>query len=442
MRILAVTSAAPPHAFGGADVYAHDLARALAREHDVHVFARAPLGPGEKVVTPADAGLPYTAFASGYAGGDRVARIEAAFSALLDRHEPEIVHVHQLAHLSWNLPRLAAAHGATVVLTLHDHWTICQRTFLVDARWQPCGGPSPSRCWSCLSRVPDFTPRSGMFARATGLDARGLLASIPPRQRSRQRHIREMLQHVALMISPSHHLKANIVRHLGLREDDVVVCPFGITPVGATSPRDQERSDVTPPQPADSASSRDRRLRVGYVGAVSFHKGVHVLLDAFAAGVDADLVVFGRVALDFDAARGAELRARASVHGSVDAAARAAMYEAMDVLVLPSVCHENFPLVIREAFTAGVPVVASDLAGMAEGVRHGVDGLLFRPGDAADLRRTLQMLVDDRSLLSRLRAGAPPVKTLDAHATEMVTLFERVRRGHGTTPHTPVMIAP
>ena len=420
MRILAVTSAAPPHAFGGADVYAHDLARALARGHDVHLFARAPLDPGETVVTRADAGLPYTAFASGYAGRDRAARIEAAFSALLERHEPEIVHVHQLAHLSWNLPRLAAARGATVVLTLHDHWTICQRTFLVDTRWQPCAGPSPSRCWSCLSRVPDFAPRSGMFSRATGLDARALLASVPPRQRSRERRIREMLRHVSLMVSPSHHLRANLVRHLGLHEDEIVVCPFGITPVGPTSPR-------------------DRRLRVGYVGAVSFHKGVHVLLDAFASGIDADLDVFGRVAPDFDAARGADLRARATVHSSVNAASRAAMYAAMDVLVLPSVCHENFPLVIREAFTAGVPVVASDLAGMAEAVRHGVDGLLFRPGDAADLRRTLQMLVDDRSLLSRLRASTPPVKTLDTHATEMVALFERARRGQATAPSTPVM---
>ena len=54
----------------------------------------------------------------------------------------------------------------------------------------------------------------------------------------------------------------------------------------------------------------------------------------------------------------------------------------VDVLVLPSVWLENSPLVIKEAFAAGVPVVTSDLGGMAELVRRDVDGLLFEPGNA------------------------------------------------------------
>ena len=429
MRILAVTGSAPPHGFGGSDVHAHALARELTRAHDVHLFARAPLEAGVVVATRTDGVLPYTAFASGYAGRDRVARIDAAFCEVLDRHRPDVVHVHHLANLSWSLPRLAAARGAAVVFTLHDYWAICQRTFLVDDRWQPCSGPSPLRCWACLSRVPAFVRREGVLARATGLDARRLLASVPVRLRGRRRRIREVFRHADLLVSPSRHLRAGLLRHLDLDPDDIVVCPFGIEPVGAAPARE--------PAPG-------RRLRVGFVGAVSFHKGVHVLLDAFAGGLDAELVVFGRVAPAFEAARGEELRARASVRGAVDAASRATMYAAMDVLVLPSVCHENAPLVIAEAFTAGVPVVASDLAGMAEAIRHGVDGLLFRPGDAAGLRRSLQTLVDDPALLARLRSGAPPVTSLATHAAEMTALFERARRRRGSvhSSASPLAMAP
>jgi glycosyltransferase involved in cell wall biosynthesis len=429
VRVLAVTSSAPPHGFGGSDYHAHDLARELAREHDVHLFARAPLRAGETVASGVERDIPYTAFASGYAGRDRTARLEAAFSALLDRHRPDVVHVHHLGNMPWSIPRLAAARGAAVVLTLHDYWAICQRTFLVDARWRPCAGPAPWRCWACLSRVPARVRPAGLLARATRLDLRRLLATVPARQRLRERRIREMLAHVDLLVSPSRHLRLGLLRTLGLGEDDIVVCPFGIAPVARASAREAE-----PPA----------RLRVGFAGSVGFHKGVHVLLDAFAGGLDAELVVFGRLTPAFAAARGDELRARASLRGAVDVASRAAMYAAMDVLVLPSVCHENFPLVIPEAFTAGVPVVASDLAGMAEAVRHGVDGLLFRPGDAADLRRTLRRLVEDRSLLARLRSGAPAVKSLAAHAAEMAALFEqaRERRRRRAAPSTPLALAP
>lgn len=54
-------------------------------------------------------------------------------------------------------------------------------------------------------------------------------------------------------------------------------------------------------------------------------------------------------------------------------------------LVLPSICYENFPRTIVEAFACGVPVLASRMGAMAELVDDGVTGLLFAPGDARDL---------------------------------------------------------
>ena len=53
----------------------------------------------------------------------------------------------------------------------------------------------------------------------------------------------------------------------------------------------------------------------------------------------------------------------------------------MKVLKQPSVWPENAPFVIKEAFAAGAPVVASDAGGMAELVDHEKSGLLFRQGD-------------------------------------------------------------
>jgi len=54
-------------------------------------------------------------------------------------------------------------------------------------------------------------------------------------------------------------------------------------------------------------------------------------------------------------------------------------------LVAPSVCYENFPLVVVEAFASGTPVIASRHGSFAELVKDGVTGLLFTPGDADEL---------------------------------------------------------
>jgi glycosyltransferase involved in cell wall biosynthesis len=54
-------------------------------------------------------------------------------------------------------------------------------------------------------------------------------------------------------------------------------------------------------------------------------------------------------------------------------------------LIVPSVCYEQLPTTILEAFSCGLPVIASRLGVLTNIVQEGVTGLLFNPGDAADL---------------------------------------------------------
>ncbi|NMB58235.1 MAG: glycosyltransferase family 4 protein, partial [Chloroflexi bacterium] len=60
-------------------------------------------------------------------------------------------------------------------------------------------------------------------------------------------------------------------------------------------------------------------------------------------------------------------------------------YQDARALIVPSLCYEVFGLVLAEAFSVGVPVIASRLGAMAEIVEDGKTGLLFTPGDAEDL---------------------------------------------------------
>ena len=92
----------------------------------------------------------------------------------------------------------------------------------------------------------------------------------------------------------------------------------------------------------------------------------------------------------------------------------------VDVVVVPAVGWESFSIVMREAFACGVPVIASRLGALPEGVRDGENGLLFDAGSSTQLAALLQMLDSDRSRLEALREGI--------RATDWISVQERTTR--------------
>jgi glycosyltransferase involved in cell wall biosynthesis len=84
---------------------------------------------------------------------------------------------------------------------------------------------------------------------------------------------------------------------------------------------------------------------------------------------------------------------------------RAAMARAR-ALVLPSLSYEGFPLVVAEAYAAGLPIIASRLGSLEELVEDGVTGLLARPGDARDLADRLRAAEGDGAGFARMGRAA------------------------------------
>jgi phosphatidylinositol alpha-mannosyltransferase len=149
-------------------------------------------------------------------------------------------------------------------------------------------------------------------------------------------------------------------------------------------------------------------LRIAFVGQVRERKGLPVLLRAFEAlreHVPAELTVIGASAeevhpLLLDGGAGVRVLGRVP-----DERKRAAL-EAADVLCAPSLGGESFGMVLTEAFAAGLPVVASDIAGYRDVVRDGVDGLLVPRGDGAALAEALRGLWLDPDRHAALARGA------------------------------------
>jgi glycosyltransferase involved in cell wall biosynthesis len=78
----------------------------------------------------------------------------------------------------------------------------------------------------------------------------------------------------------------------------------------------------------------------------------------------------------------------------------------IDLFVLPSLFGEGLPMVVLEAMAAGLPVVASDVPGVSEAVRHGEEGLLVPPGNAEQLAQSIAAIIDGQFSWSGLRENA------------------------------------
>jgi len=182
--------------------------------------------------------------------------------------------------------------------------------------------------------------------------------------------------------------------------------------------------DLSAARPTDRSLPRDE-LELLFLGRAEARKGLPVLLRAFealrGAGVAARLTVAGATAEEVEPllldVEGVE------VAGRVDDEAKHRLLGRADLLVAPALGGESFGMVLTEAFAAGTPVVASDIAGYRDVARDGVDSVLVAPADPVALGEALRALALDRE--RRLELGAAARERAErfswAHVAEEVT---------------------
>jgi phosphatidyl-myo-inositol alpha-mannosyltransferase len=152
------------------------------------------------------------------------------------------------------------------------------------------------------------------------------------------------------------------------------------------------------PEAARRAAARPmgEKLKIAFVGQAVERKGLPLLLRAFEAlreHIPTELTVIGPSPEELQPLL---IDARdVRMLGKVDEETKSRELEAADVLCAPSLGGESFGMVLTEAFAAGTPVVASDIAGYRDVVRDGVDGILVPVGDAQALAEALRDLWEE-----------------------------------------------
>ena len=407
MRILHLVHQYPPDHVGGTELYTVWLTRALQQQgHTVAVFHRRSAEGTGLAQREEDGILIWSAWNGRFQPTNRLlstfhnTALLKAFEEVLTTFQPDIVHVEHLMGLPTQLLHSLQRQNIPYVVTLWDFWWVCANAQLITNDSQEiCDGPNAylncARCALARANQPLFPPALPALALPLAL---------------RNGRLRQALLQANKLIAPAQFVKQWYVDH-GLPAELITVIPPGL---------DAPSKPTVPPHTS---------FRVGYLGGLSWQKGVHVLVEAFAQlPQTAELWIAGDTEFDPDYVKLLKRTKRATFLGKLNREKVWEMLAQLDVVVVPSIWYETFCFVISEAFAMGVPVITNDLGVLGERVRPGVDGVLVAPGDVDQLAQVLQRLHDDPALRQQLRQHILSVGTVAEHTAVVVQLYHETVR--------------
>lgn len=436
MKILKVIHGYPMRYNAGSEVYSQTLCQELAVRHDIHVFTREedPFSPDYRLRVEQDPDDPRVTLhlINNPRNKDRYRAIgiDERFAEVIDRVQPELVHVGHLNHLSTSLLREAVKRGIPILYTLHDFWLMCPRGQFMqtfgedpDVLWAACDGQNDRKCAErCYSRYFSGAPAEYEVDVAYWTDwvAR------------RMKHVREMVELVDLFIAPAHSLRDRFQTDFALPEAKLRYLDYGFA-----------RGRM-----AGRRRTCGEPFTFGYIGTHIPAKGIHDLIRAFGTlRGDARLRIWGRPqgqntsalkALSESLPPGVAERVEWLPEYRNQEIVRD-VFDCIDAIVVPSVWVENSPLVIHEAQQARVPVITANAGGMGEYVHHEVNGLIFEHRSHASLAVQMQRFVDDPALAARtgargyLDSATGDIPSIEHHAREIEALYADVLQRRDTT---------
>ncbi len=297
-------------------------------------------------------------------GGIYNPRAARRVSEVIGEFRPDVVHVHNLYPLFSPSAVVACRKaGVPVVMTLHNQALTCPRADHLR-RGQLCDSCLGGREYNCLvHNCRDNWLESLAYA------ARSMVA----------RRLRLFQDNVTLFIALTNFARNRLVQE-GYDAERIVVLP-NMAPSSEA--------------PGDAAQGE----YVAFAGRLSAEKGVEVLMAAAAELPDVPFRIAGGGPLFESFWK--RTSPNVQLLGQLSGNELDMFYRKARLLVVPSLTYEMCPLVIGEAMSHGLPVVASRIGGLPELVREGHTGLLFEPGNSEQLTQRVGQLWHDPDTCQR-----------------------------------------
>ncbi|MEM7774285.1 MAG: glycosyltransferase [Pseudomonadota bacterium] len=362
---------------------------------------------------------------------DEVAAAE--FERLVKRLRPQIVHFHaRTSAVSELLMEIGREADAGTVFTYHTPAASCARGSMMLFGAEPCDGRiDQHRCTACTCAALGM-PR---ILAATCATVPNLLAAplavLPAHPGPLSR------LNIPRLISEGSGLFRKFVDQA---DHTIAVCDWvrqvlminGVSPDKITVCRQGLSSDLVTGEPP-VVMQKSEEFRIAYFGRIDSAKGLETLTSALARcnNSNVSLTIHG-VLQDGHEELNDKLKGlsqsdtRLRILPSVAHENVVKTMAKYDLIAVPSQVLETGPLVVLEAFAARVPVLGSNLGGIAELVRHDVDGLLIEPANVDAWNRAITFLASNPSYVERLRSNIVPPRTMVECANDMFAVYTAI----------------
>lgn len=340
------------------------------------------------------------------------------FREVLENYNPDIVHFHHYVHLGLEMIREVKNFRADlpVVLTLHEYFGICHNhgQMVKTTDNSLCKKSSPTDCAGCF---PKYTPQD-FFLRKQFIQSYFTLVDqfISPSEFLRDRY--------ADWGIPSGKIK--VIENIDLDENDASQANGEVSAVPGS-----DTASATLQRPSDDNS----RIRFSFFGQINWFKGIDVLLETInllpakiqkkivininGSGLDQQPEDFRKYVKSMIERSAGTIRLK----GRYAREELPGLMNDSDWVVMPSKWWENSPVVILEAKKYGVPVLCSNIGGMAEKVEHGVTGLHFQVGRADSLADQIEWIVRNRDLWSEFPGNIKQTYNSNSDFDEHVEVY-------------------
>jgi glycosyltransferase involved in cell wall biosynthesis len=357
----------------------------------------------------------------------------SAFADILHKEKPDLVHFHELSPgMGIGIFHVSLVHQLKIplILTFHLSYYTCFKGSLVLVEKTKCDGIIDiKRCTRCIYQSKNIEGvKATLLSKAAfalyraGINPTSLNNSIgtalgfPFVIREIKEKVLELADMAEKIVVLGNWYK-EVLEKNGVPAEKMVYIKQGLTIDGKSPTRSNE---IAIP------------LKVVFVGRISELKGLHLLIDAVCSISEENisLHIYGPETEDnFATACRKKTNNKNNIHwgGIIPADQVIPMLSAFDLLCLPSTFSEMSPLVIQEAFAAGIPVLASDVYGNAEQIQEGINGWLFGFKKSMDLAEKLLYLIGHLDLLKNVKNNLPAsVHNFQMVASKHLELYSSV----------------
>ncbi|MDX8396288.1 MAG: glycosyltransferase [Mariprofundaceae bacterium] len=356
------------------------------------------------------------------------------FKEVLANYKPDIVHVYHFQRISASILHECEIMSVPVVFTPTDFWFMCPTIQLLLNDDTVCSGPDKDYA-NCLKHLAMYRSDSWKkymfnatpvcmfslamkFSRNVNVNSNSSIAMAKALS-LRESFLKKALATVDRILVPSDVMKRKIGSFLD-QYKNFIDLPFGLA------------------LPKKISRKPSSCFRVGFIGTISHAKGPHVLTEAISllprslnleAHIYGDMKIFSSYSQLIS--KHAEHDDRIKLCGIFPFSKINEVFSELDVLIIPSIWHENTPLVAYAAQAYGCPIIASHVDGLSEVVIEGENGVFYTPGSAKELAAVIQGFHNSRSELEALGKQVVQPNSIDNYIKTLLAVYSDVQSEEG-----------